>query len=241
MEKFTMRQIQWNSIRTGIIIQLFILCVTVSLSYSQSSLQSGDAYVRRQGNEWIMGTARAERRIRLAGGHLGMTSLRNKVSGKEYKDATGAPAEIKFLANGQDVSAPAWPWKLRSDHVSKGKQNEIQLDIELESSNLRVTKHYVIYPGTSVIREWFNLENTSDKPVRITELDFLHSQVLGAVANDLDFNYVTGGGNYNGSQLLKSEPMSPDFQRIFDSNGGIQTGSYSGFLPLIFSSQPRSQ
>ena len=155
-----------------------------------------------------MGTSRVERRVRLSGGQLGLTSFRNKTSDKEYKDSTGTPAEIRFFANGADVSASSWQWKLRSDQVTKGKQDELQLEIELESPLLRVTKHYVIYPATSVIREWFIIENTSSKPIRISRLDFLHSQVLASVAPDLDFNYVTGGANYNGSQLLKSEPMS---------------------------------
>ncbi len=28
--------------------------------------------------------------------------------------------------------------------------------------------------------------------------------------------------------------MSPTYQRMLDSNGGVQAGSYSGFLPLVF-------
>ena len=163
-----------------------------------------------------------------------LASFRNKTSDKEYKDSTGAPAEIRFFVNGADVSASSWQWKLRSDHVARGEQNELQLEIELDSPLLRVTKHYMIYPATSVIREWLILENTSSKPIRISQLDFLHSQVLASVASDLDFNYVTGGGNYNGSQLLKSEPMSRGFHRVFDSKGGAQPESYSSYLPLIF-------
>src|SRR5581483_10641150 len=98
-------------------------------------------------------------------------------------------------------SGPAWQWKLRGEHSAQGKQGELQLDIELESPSLRVTKHYVVYPKTSVIREWVNLENVSDKPIRITQLDFLHSRLLGSSAADMQFNYMTGGANYNGSQL----------------------------------------
>ena len=115
-----------------------------------------------------------------------------------------------------------------------GKQGELQLDIELESKSLQVTKHYMLYPGTSVIREWLTLQNISDKPVQISQLSFLHSRLLGSVAQDLQFNYLTGGGNYNGSQLLKSEPMSADYQRVLDSRVGEQTLSYSWYLPLVF-------
>ncbi len=45
---------------------------------------------------------------------------------------------------------------------------------------------------------------------------------------------LRGGGNYNGSQLLKSEAMVSGYRKVIDSNGGIQPGSYSGYLPLMF-------
>jgi hypothetical protein len=228
------RKTSRNSIRSGIVAQLLILCATTAVVYAQTNLQSRDGYVRREGNEWIIGTSRVERRVRLADGQFFLVSLRNKVSGREYQDANNPPAEIRFLANGHDVSASTWHWGLLADHVVRGNQGEMQLDIDLESGAIRVTKHYGIYPGASVIREWLTIRNSSDSSVRISQVDFLHSRVLGSSAQDLQFNYLTGGGNYNGSQLLKTEPVSPAYRRTLDSNGGIQPGSYSSFLPLVF-------
>jgi hypothetical protein len=213
---------------------LAILCMTGSLAHPQTSLQSEDGYVRRDGNEWTIGTSLVEKTIRLANGRFVLASLRNKKSGREYQDAENVSGEIRFFANGRDVNAANWYWKLRGEHAARGNLGEIQLDIELESAVVNVTKHYVIYPGTPVIREWLSLENASGKLVRISDVDFLHTRVLGSTARDFQFNYLTGGGNYNGSQLLKTESMSPDYKRILDSNGGIQAGSYSGFLPLVF-------
>src|ERR1051325_414909 len=115
-----------KSICCGILIQLFLLCIAGSLGFSQTNLQSGDAYARRRGNEWTIGTARAERKIRFVDGKLVLASLRNKVSGREYQDGT-PPNEIRFLANGQDVSASAWHWELRGDHATRGSQGEVQL------------------------------------------------------------------------------------------------------------------
>ena len=235
-----MRNHRLSSVCNAIAIQLPLLCLLVSLSYSQTNLQSGDAYVRRQGNVWTLGTARAERKIRLTGGQLVLASLRNKTSGREYQDGN-PPDEIRFLSDGQDVSASGWHWELHGDHATRGAQGELQLDIELQSSGLRVTKHYVVYPGTAVVREWLNLENISDKPVHISQLDFLHSSLLTSAADDLQFNYLTGAGNYNGSQLLKSEPMGSDFQRVLDSKVGVQTLSYSAYLPLVFLLNQKSQ
>jgi hypothetical protein len=222
----------------ALLVQLSILCATTSLSFAQTSaqtsLQSTDGYVRREGDEWIIGTSSVERRIRLEDGHLQLVSLRNKLTGREYQDARTPSSEIRFFAGDEDVSASGWHWNLRGEHSVQLAQGEIQLDIELESASIRLIKHYVIYPGSSVIREWLTLENISDKRVRISRVEFLHTHVLGSMAQDLQFNYLTGGGNYNGSQLLKPEPMSSTFARTLDSNGGVQLGNYSSFLPLVF-------
>lgn len=190
--------------------------------------------MRREGNEWTLGTSLVERRIRLAGGRFFLVSLRNKVSGREYQDANNPPAEIRFSVDGQDASARNWRWDLVDERASTGKQGELELDIELASSGMRVTKHYVVYPGTAVIREWLGIKNSSGKPTHLGHVDFLHSRVLGSMAQDLQFNYITGGGNYNGSQLLKTENMSPTYRRTLDSNGGTQPGNYSSYLPLAF-------
>jgi len=213
---------------------LAVLCATASLASPQTNVQSKDGYVRRKGDDWVLGSSVAEKRIRLKGGQLVLASLLNKMSGREYQDASSAPAEIRFVINGQDVSAPSWKWSLRGEKAVPGKQGEIQLDIELEHAGISVAKHYVVYPETPVIREWLTIENSTNESIRISHVDFLHTGILSSNARDLQFNYLTGGGNFNGSQLLKSEPMDPAYHRMLDSNGGIQPGSYSGFLPLVF-------
>jgi len=218
-------------------VTLTLLATVLSL-HAQTNEQSKDGYVRREGNHWILGTSTVEKRIRLGDGQFSAVSLINKASGKEYQYTKTAVAEIRFFVDGHDVSASNWHWTLRDAKVFRLSQGELQLDIQVESSGLLVTKHFVVYPGTSVIREWLTLKNSSSGPMQISRVDFLHSQFLSSSTHDLQFNYLTGGGNYNGSQLLKSEPMSPKYQRTLDSNGGIQPGNYSSYLPLVFLLNP---
>jgi hypothetical protein len=220
---------------SAIVVQLLLLCAAASLlSAAQSHLQSADGYIRREGNEWIVGTESVERRIRLDSGHLYLASLRNKLTGHEYQDVKTPLAEFRFSVDGEDVNASGWQWKLRTEQAIQISQGALQLDIDLESPTVRVTKHYVVYPGTSLIREWLTLENISPKSLRISHVEFLHTRVLDIVGQDLKFNYLTGGGNFNGSQLLKTEPIGPIYQHTLDSNGGVQPGNYSSFLPLVF-------
>jgi len=216
---------------------LIFFSILISISSpigAQTNLQNQDGYVRHDGSDWALGTSRTEKRIRFADGRLSSISLRNRLSGHEYLDASNPPSEIRFSADEQDVSAPNWGWKFLRDHAQKDAQGELQLDIELESPSLHVTKHYVIYPGTCVIREWLTIGNSSTKTIHLTKVDFLHTRVPASLAQDLEFNYLTGAGNYTGSQLLKTEPMNAAYRRTLDSNGGVQPGNYSSFLPLIF-------
>ncbi len=231
---------------SAIVIQLLIILLVVLLTICaaasplnaqnnrQGSIQSKDGYVRRDGSQWIMGTALVQKRVGFEGGRFLALSLRNKQSGRDYVDEKNPSAEIRLSANGHDVSAPGWQWKLGSDHVAMGAEGELQLDIDLESANVCVTKHYVIYPGTAVIREWMTVENSSESSVRLEHVEFLRSRVQPSIAQNFQFNYLTGGGNYNGSQLLKSEPINASHHRTLDSNGGIQPGNYSSYLPLVF-------
>jgi hypothetical protein len=133
-----------------IVFQL-VLCTAVSLSWAQTNLQSKDGYVRSEGNAWILGTSLVEKRVRLSNGRFAQISLRNKVSGREYQDGNNPPDEIRFLVNGHDIVASNWRWAFRSEHASQFAQGELQLDVELSSAGLRVSKHYVVYPGTAVI------------------------------------------------------------------------------------------
>lgn len=215
-------------------ILLAVLCAVSSFAFSQTNMQSKDGYVRREGNDWVLGSSVAEKRIRLKDGQLVLASLINKGSRREYQDASAAPDEIHFSVDGQDVSASNWNWSLHNEKAVLGKQGEIEFNIELACAGIGVTKHYVVYPGTSVIREWLTIENSTNESIRISHVDFLQTRVLSSNVRDLQFNYLTGGGNFNGSQLLKSEPMNPAYHRVLDSNSGIQPGSYSGFLPLMF-------
>ncbi|MBS1852350.1 MAG: hypothetical protein JST79_15700 [Acidobacteria bacterium] len=220
--------------RGAVLLPVVFFSVFLTFLSAQTStpeLKSGDASIRHDGNEWVLSTALAERRIRFADGQLTLVSLRNSRSGKEYCDPAAPASELSFTMNGQPADGP---WKLRDQRSTRGKQGELQLDLELASASLRVTRHYVLYPGTALVREWLTIENSSTQPVHIANLSFLHARVVGLQNQEWKFHYITGGGNYNASQLLKVETVAPGYHRTFDSNGGIQPISYSSYLPLAF-------
>jgi hypothetical protein len=200
-----------------------------------------DAYVRREGMTWIIGTSRVEQKISLQDGHLRLNSFRNKRSVYEYRDHGSDPDQILLQIDGVKTSSTSWHWTLVNEHTQRLGQGELQLDIQLRGGPLEVTKHWVIYPHTAIIREWITIENVSIKNVRLEDLSFLNTRVLGASIDNLELSYVSGGGNFNGSQLLKTERLHNGYKRTLDSNIGIQTGSYSAYLPLLLLRDLRSK
>src|SRR3984957_2465396 len=197
-----------------------------------------DAYVRREGMTWVIGTSKAERKVSLQNGGLVLASFKNKLSGREYRDVGPNPAEIRLKVDGTDVSSPMSDWTLVSEHSQQLRQGELQLEIKLRTGPIGVTKHWVIYPRTAIVREWLTIENLSKHDVRIQDPFFLNTRVLGGAPDRLELDYISGGGNFNGRQLLKTERVNRTYDRTLDSDVGVQRGNYSAYLPLVILRDP---
>jgi hypothetical protein len=227
------------------IIGVGLSLVSTVRSPFAANLKSGDGYIRREDSRWVIGTAMVEKTISLNRGSLTLTSFKNKASQREYVQGGVASAEIRLTANGEDITGSYGNWTLVREDSHQTSQGELQLELTLRHGPLEVSKHYVVYPGTSVIREWISISNASEKPVRISDPFFLESHFLSSDVDKLELYYVTGGGAYNGSQLLKMDRMTPDYARIFDSYDPSDTGprglSYSAYLPLLVLYNPQTR
>jgi hypothetical protein len=198
-----------------------------------ADLQSRDAYLHRQPNQWAFGSGVVEKTVRLDSGRLTMVSFRNKAARREYVQGGAISSEIRLGLDGRELTGRNGRWTLVRDEARTLPRGEVQLDLVLRNGPLEITKHYVAYPGAPLIREWLTVRNVSERSVLLSDPAFLEGHLLASDAEDLDLYYLTGGGNYNGSQLLKKEKMGPGYARVFDSKIGIQTLSYSAYLPLI--------
>ena len=182
---------------------------------------------------WTLGSSQVEQKVTFQNGRLSLASFRNKRSHLEYRDAGADPSELRFKVDGRDVDSPEWRWSFVRDSTRHLPQGEVQLDIQLQSGPLEVIKHSIAYPQTGIIRTWATIRNHSSKPVRLQDVFFLNTRLLGADADRLQLDYITGGGNFNGSQLLKTQRVSRTYNRTFDSYIGVQKGNYSAYLPLL--------
>jgi hypothetical protein len=179
-----------------------------------SALTSDDAYVRQQGKAWVIGTAAVERTLAMEDGRLLLRSFKNKRSGRELIPVGAMVEEISAASLGAEG---AGPWQLQSAKPARLKQGELQLDLTLSCGPLTVTKIYVIYPGSSIIREWVTLTNAGKDPIKVVEPSILNVSARPGAAESLDFHWMTGGENQPGSWVLKTEKLDPAKPRKFDS------------------------
>ena len=178
-----------------------------------AELTSEDAYIRSGENCWTFGTRSVEQTMRLADGQLQLTSFKNKASDREMLSGP-----ISLLLSDTIGTGPDAAWKLLDARQTKLKQGELQLDLTLARGPLTVTKTFVIYPGSSVIRTWMTLKNTGTAPLKITEPIFLGIVArLGEKPSTLDFNWMVGAHNEPGGWTLKTENLTPGKPRKFDS------------------------
>jgi hypothetical protein len=199
---------------------LLLLALGMSAGRGGQTLRSGDAYLRPEGARWTFGTSSMERVVALTNGKLKLEALKSKASGREL--AGGAADEGVFSFGTGDGSARlstgSEGWTLVRASQTKLKQGELQLDITVRQGALEATKSYVVYPGSSVVREWASFRNAGESPLRFVEPSFLDLGIQpSGAAERQDFHWMTGGENQPGSWVLKTEQLAAGKPRTFDS------------------------
>ena len=169
-----------------------------------------EARIATEGNRWILETKTVERIVAFEDGKLLTKSFKDKATGKELI-ADGAASEEFFLCLGdskQPITGATGGWKLISAKQTKLKQGELQLDLTLQRESLVITKSYIVYPASSIVRQWLTIKNAGETPLLIADPGFLCETVRPGDPEKLDFHWMTGGDNQPGSWLLKTEKLA---------------------------------
>src|SRR5208283_3033955 len=124
---------------------------------ASQALESRDGYVRHEQGRWVIGTSSVEKIITLNTGRLAVSSFRNKISGREFIQGGASSNEIRLIAEGKEITGASGGWELVGEDSYRLSQGELQLDLKLRNGPLQVSKHYVVYPGSPVIREWLTI------------------------------------------------------------------------------------
>ena len=199
--------------------------LTTGLAHSGVSAIAGgarskDAYIKQKGTEWALGTDRARRVVELRDGRLVMKSFRNEVSRRELASEV-ASDEFIILTGGNGSSPGGWKFVAASEKL---KQGELQLDITLLQGDLQATRSYVIYPESSIVREWTAFRNVGRSPVRLFNPSFLSKTFHPGKPGSFDLYWITSAATSYVpafSWKLEKEILGQPASRSFDSYDGL--------------------
>ncbi len=192
-------------------VPLFMLLLVVGCA--------SDASIRRHDNSFTLCTASVERTIAFRDGRLLLTSLKDRSTTRQLLPAKTAIPDFSLLVgpNRTLITSATPGWKLVDANEFRLSQNERRLDLTLEREQLRITRSYILYPRSSIIREATTITNLSDSPLIVAEPTFhCLASVVGAL-DSTDFFWITGAHNVPGLWDLKTEKLAPNIPRTFDS------------------------
>ncbi|NLO82091.1 MAG: hypothetical protein GX094_03400 [Clostridiales bacterium] len=193
-------------------------------------INSKDAYFIQDRNIFIMGSDKIEKKIELTDcGRFIMTSYINKNTGSEYiGSGVQKSDEFALAIDGMVYSGNTGGWILAGVSAATLKQGELEVVIALKNDVLRIERHYVIYPEVGVIQEWTVYENVSGKDAVIANPTIFIQRILNDYIDELDFMYMTGGGNFTGSTQLKTVKLHDGYVKDFDSQGPPEMSEIDG-------------
>lgn len=197
-------------------------CLVLLLAFSlggRATAGEAGGYIEADGTSWKLGTATVEKVVALRDGRLVLTSFKDKASGFDLAPGDASSSELGFGLEAADnrITGATGGWQLVAAEQSKGAQGELQLDLRLQHDTLEVTKTYVVYPESSIVREWATFKNVGTSPVTVVNPSFLTVGLNTGKPETTDFLWMTGGENQPGSWDLRTETLATDKPRTFDS------------------------
>jgi len=209
------------------VLAAWIACfLLLTPARAEQAASSDDGYIKSQGTWWVLGTASVEKVVALEEGKFQLRSFKSKASGQELVVENVPSDEFSVLLGekAERVSGATGGWQLVGSQTQKLKQGELQLDITLRRDSLQVTKSYVVYPKSSIIREWVSFKNIGSSSLKIADPGFLNFASSSGNSSSLDFLWMSGGENSPGSWNIHTEALSQEKPRTFDSNEPHKVG-----------------
>ena len=172
---------------------------------------------------------------RSRGGQFGTKSLVNKRHSPAVDYSAGSISpDFSVGLKGSSTSAPSDGWVLADSQSVSAPDGTSELGIVLKNQSLEVTRHYRLYPGTGIVREWSTIKNTSERAAELDSPDFFRKTLGRSVfGKEARYGYFSGTGYDAGAQQLIWEPVSSDYRRELSS-------SYGGWdhMPLMAINDP---
>jgi len=165
------------------------------------------------------------------------------IRGKAQHLRGSGDVDLKILRIEDRGATPQSPpgdneWDLVSaeaGQVSAGGRPAVQLDITLSRNGLHTKLHFLVYPRTSIARQWVELENAGPEPYRLVSASPLLVNVRAEEAGTLTHYWMTGANNSpNQGRLQMAQVAATYDQQVV----GRKTYDYTPWMALQRSADP---
>ena len=171
-------------------------------------IEVGDAFARSNadGTSWTVGTEAVEVTYTAREGLFALTGFSNKLTSPPTLYRPRAPLAPEPAGNG--------PWRLREAATSTttvGGQRAALLTLRLMHHDLAVCLRVIAYPGTAVLRQWLELENTATSPLA-PEPTVFTMEIADDGTAPFTHLWMVGGNSKDDQGMLQSAPVSGDYR-----------------------------
>lgn len=197
---------------------------------SASKARSGDAYIDfdEAAARWTIGTASIKKVVTLQSGVFRMLSLVFLPTKNDMVAGATDSHEFSFVLNGGTVGGGTGGWTLTAQSSKKLANGALALTIVLARPGIEVTREYVVYPHTAVISEVTSVKNTGSSSATLTTPSLISQKLVKERIAATELSYMTGGGNFSGSGILKTVSLDSSYARTFDSRDAPEVITVDG-------------
>ena len=150
-------------------------------------------------------------RLETGGGRLCRAAWVNKSTGLDLLGGH-ATEDFRLTINGASLSSAETGWEVAEPYCEILSHGELQVRLTLSRGGLQVTRHYVVFPGISLLRGWLEIANAGGEEIVVTDPPI----VSVASANAGDLKWMTGAEQFGDSWKMRTETLSAE-ARGFDS------------------------
>jgi len=156
----------------------------------------------------------------------GMVTLRGKAT------LSGGKAAVEVVhyrePKKSDVTQSAWRMvKGEARQAAVGGRPAVQLEFLLRRETLSATFRITAFPGTPILRQELEIENTGGSPVALGAADHFALQMP---AQEFEHHWMYGGNSREVAGLAQQAPISPGYQKTLQ---GYETDYYVPWMAVV--------
>ena len=187
------------------------MCATTGEAYG-GERRSEDAVVRWRPGTVELETSAVRLRLDISNGRLRRTVWLNRNTGADLLAARPVK-DFALTIDGERVSSASPGWVAGEPTCERLEHGELQLSLPFTRDGVRVTRHYVVHHGLSLVRGWLEITNAGMEPVTLSDPPIVS---LSHPADEADLKWMSGAELFGDSWRMRTEALAME-PRVFDS------------------------